>query len=226
MRFLLLLLLVTSPLGCSQGAFSNGNMRPDPSFSVDPPPPPPVMDADGGIITSGRSIYSGRRAIRVGDHLTVKIAQNTQADSTAGTNLNRNNETSVALQAMLGLETQLEGIGLTPGAMIGGTTKNNFNGDGTTNRTGALTGTLTVQVVEVQSNGNLVIGGRQAIKINNEIQVLSLRGTVDPRAISADNSIASTQIVDARIEFSGVGVVAGKQRPGWLARILDVVSPF
>ena len=117
-------------------------------------------------------------------------------------------------------------IGLTPAGLSGATAKNDFSGTGTTARQGSLTGTLTVQVVDVLPNGNLVIGGRQAVKINNEIQVLNLRGLVDPRAVADDNSVLSSQVADARIEFSGVGVVAGKQRPGWLARILDVIAPF
>jgi flagellar L-ring protein precursor FlgH len=219
-------LLVLGSAGCAHGAFSMGNMTPDPSFSVRPPAPADLITADGGIRTSGSSIYSGRRAVRIGDHLTVRIAHNTRADSNANTKLGRTSSAEVGLGAMLGLETQLEKIGLTPGASIAGDATATFDGNGGTTRTGALTGTLTVQVVDVLPNGHLVVGGRQALKINNEVQVLSLRGIVDPRAVDADNSVASSQIVDARVEFSGVGVVAGKQRPGWLARILDVITPF
>ena len=226
MNRLLLIILVLSPLGCAHGAFRMGNMTPDPSFSVKSPEPTAAVDADGGIRVSGRSIYSGRRAVKVGDHLTVRIAHSTTADSQANTNLTRQSSASLELKALLGLEGQLANIGLTPEALISGASTNDFGGTGTTNRTGALNGTLTVQVVGLEPNGHLVVGGRHALKINNEVQVLSLRGRVDPRAIAADNSVESTQIVDARVEFSGVGVVAGKQRPGWLSRILDVVTPF
>lgn len=226
MNRLLLIAILITPLGCAHGAYRMGNMTPDPSFSVKATSPAAAVDADGGIRVRGRSIYSGRRAVKVGDHLTVRIAHSTSADSQANTNLTRKSSASLEIKAMLGLEGQLANLGLKPEALIGAAGTNDFGGTGTTNRTGALNGTLTVQVVEVEPNGHLVVGGRQALKINNEVQVLSLRGRVDPRAIASDNSVASTQIVDARIEFSGVGVVAGKQRPGWLSRILDVVTPF
>jgi flagellar L-ring protein precursor FlgH len=78
----------------------------------------------------------------------------------------------------------------------------------------------------VLPNGHLVVAGRQAVKINNEVEILGLRGIVDPRSILANNTVLSTAIADARIEYGGTGVVAAKQRPGWLSRILDTVSPF
>jgi len=234
------LLALVPPLvlsGCVHGAYRMGNMTPDPSFAADPPVAASTVTENGGIRVSRNSIYAGRRAARIGDHLTVRIAHNTQADSTANTTAGRESDASLAITAFLGLQNQLPPslggvaqvpaeIGAEPSAQIAGKAGSSFTGNGTTNRRGMLEGTLTVQVVDVKPNGILVIGGRQAVKINNEIQVLNLRGEVDPRAVAPDNSIDSGQIVDARIEFSGVGVVAGKQRPGWLVRILDVISPL
>ncbi len=229
----LLVFALALPLaGCAHGAYRMGNMTADPSFTAEPVAPVSPVTENGGIRVSRNSIYAGRRAARVGDHLTVRIAHMTQADSTAGTALGKTSDAQLKIAAFFGLQNQLPeglgglGVGGEPTALIGGEASNNFTGDGSTNRRGSLQGTLTVQVVDVKPNGILVVGGRQAVKINNEIQVLNLRGDVDPRAVAPDNSIDSSQIVDARIEFSGVGVVAGKQRPGWLARILDVISPL
>ena len=226
MNRLLLALLALVLGGCAHASYRMGQMPTDPAYTPLVSEPAPAVNSDGGIVLTRGSIYSGRRAHRVGDHLTVRIAHSTQADSNANTTANKSSEAQIGVTAMLGLETQLADIGLTPAGLIGATAKNDFSGTGTTARQGSLTGTLTVQVVDVLPNGNLVIGGRQAVKINNEIQVLNLRGLVDPRAVADDNSVLSSQVADARIEFSGVGVVAGKQRPGWLARILDVIAPF
>jgi flagellar L-ring protein precursor FlgH len=126
----------------------------------------------------------------------------------------------------MGLEGAMANIGLTPAALIGATSTNDFDGSGGTKRSGELSGTVTAWVTDVLPNGLLVIGGRQAVKINNEVEVLALRGVVDPRAIDSSNTIASSSIADARVEYTGTGVVAGKQAPGWLTRALDVVWPF
>ena len=226
MTRLLPVLLCLAVAGCAHGGYRNGNFGIDPAYQTPLASPAPIVDSDGGIRVTANSLYSGRRAIDIGDLVTIQIAHSTAADSSANTKLSRKSEASIGISAMLGLEGALANIGLTPSALIAATGKNDFDGAGGTNRSGALSATLTARVVDVESNGILVIGGRQAMKINNEVQILTLRGRVDPRSIGADNTVSSTQIADARIEYSGMGVVASKQRPGWLSRILDLISPF
>ncbi len=225
-RDLLILVLAASLCGCATTGYRAGNFTADPAYERVLPTPPPMVDADGGIRVTEASLYSGRRAIEIGDLVTIRIAHSTAADSSADTKLGRKSDASIGIKAMLGLEGALAQIGLTPEALISASGSNNFEGTGGTARSGALTATLTARVVDVEGNGILVIGGRQAVKINNEVQILSLRGRVDPRSIDSDNSVSSSQIADARIEYSGMGVVASKQRPGWLSRILDLVTPF
>ena len=74
--------------------------------------------------------------------------------------------------------------------------------------------------------GNLVIQGYREIRVNNETQFLIVSGIVRPQDISPDNSVKSTFIANARIEYSGTGVISEKQQPGWLARGLDILWPF
>ena len=76
------------------------------------------------------------------------------------------------------------------------------------------------------SNGNLIIQGNREVRVNHENQIITLTGMVRPRDISADNVIMSTYIADARISYSGSGIVNDKQRPGWLVRLLDNIWPF
>ncbi len=225
-RHLLILGLAAALSGCATTGYQAGNFSADPAYDRMLPEPPPMVDSDGGIRVTESSLYSGRRAIEIGDLVTIEIAHSTTADSSANTNLARKTKTSVGIKALVGLETALASIGLTPEALIEATGENNFDGTGVTARSGDLKATLTARVVDVEPNGILVIGGRQAVKINNEIQILTLRGRVDPRSIDSDNSVSSSQIADARIEYSGMGVVASKQRPGWLSRILDLITPF
>jgi len=128
---------------------------------------------------------------------------------------------------LFGLKTQIaklpEGG---PSMSIGTTTKNDYTGTGGTDRAGKVSGTLTTRVVQVLGNGHLVVFGRQDVRINNETEVLAVTGIVDPRSIGTDNSVPSSAVADLRVEYAGMGVVAGKQRPGWFTRILDVVTPF
>lgn len=186
----------------------------------------PLLNENGGFVTGGGSLFAGRRAHRVGDLITIRLAHNVSADASADTTLSRQSDISAGLSAMVGLENALADIGLTPSALVGAQATNDFDGQGGTKRSGALSGTITAQVVQVLPNGHLQIGGRQAVKINNEVEVLALSGIVDPRSIDGNNVVSSSAIADARVEYTGMGVVAGKQRPGWLTRVLDVVAPF
>ncbi len=220
---------VLSLSGCVTAA-QNQPWRPDKLYEVDAIAENVSYDNNGGFVYSGSSLFSPRRARRVGDMVTVLVVQETTADSKARTSLKKKNESKAGIAALFGLETAVANLPNLPG---GGPTldldakaENTFDGSGGTNREGSLYGKITARVIQVLPNGHLVIAGRQAVKINNEVEVLGLRGIVDPRSILADNTILSTSIADARIEYGGTGVVSGKQRPGWLSRILDVISPF
>jgi flagellar L-ring protein precursor FlgH len=230
-NLLLIVLIVLTGLGLGLSgcvtAAQNQPWRPDKLYDIDTIAAPAAYDDNGGFVYSGSSLFSPRRARRVGDMVTVLVVQETAADSKAGTSLKKKNESKAGIKAMFGLETAVAKIpGGGPTLELDAGAENTFDGSGGTNRAGSLSGTITARVIQVLPNGHLVIAGRQAVKINNEVEVLGLRGVIDPRSILADNTVLSTLIADARIEYSGTGVVAGKQRPGWLSRILDVISPF
>jgi flagellar L-ring protein precursor FlgH len=101
-----------------------------------------------------------------------------------------------------------------------------FKGDGTTSRSGDLTAFITCRVTEVLPNGNLRIVGTREILVNHENQVIVLSGVIRPRDINDQNIIASRFIADAKIAYSGSGVIDDRQRPGWMANFLETVWPF
>ncbi|HDG98416.1 MAG TPA: flagellar basal body L-ring protein FlgH, partial [Desulfobacterales bacterium] len=103
---------------------------------------------------------------------------------------------------------------------------NSFDGSGSTSRDETMTASITARVVEVLPNGNLYIRGTRQIKVNNEVQYITLSGLIRPYDISPDNTVLSSYIADAKIEYTGKGAVSDKQRPGWLMRLLDYVWPF
>ncbi len=103
---------------------------------------------------------------------------------------------------------------------------NRFDGSGDTERNSRVTATISARVVDKTMDGNLVLRGYQEVRVNNETQFIIISGLVRPDDITSDNSVLSSRIADSRIEYSGRGVIADKQRQGWLSRTIDAVFPF
>jgi flagellar L-ring protein precursor FlgH len=89
-----------------------------------------------------------------------------------------------------------------------------------------LNATITARIINVLPNGNLMIEGRRNIKVNNEDQEIMLEGTIRPRDISPNNTVNSIYVADARISYSGRGIISDRQSPGWLMNIVDKLWPF
>src|SRR5207245_2200204 len=99
-------------------------------------------------------------------------------------------------------------------------TRNDFEGRGSTQRSGRVLGQLTVGVQQVLPNGDLQLAGTQELEINGERQMIRLEGRVRPQDVSDANTVLSTRVADARIAFVGDGVLAERQQPSWWHRLL------
>jgi flagellar L-ring protein precursor FlgH len=159
------------------------------------------------------------------------VVENISGSKKAGTSASRDSSYDVAIDNVLGNPlnfglTNLWGHGNTLSPTVKAAGKSDFTGDGETSQEGNLVGTITAKVVEVQPNGNLVIESRKEITLNNETQILVLRGIIRTDDVSFENTIPSTRVADAKLFFVGKGVLSEKQSPGWLARVLDRVWPF
>jgi flagellar L-ring protein precursor FlgH len=109
---------------------------------------------------------------------------------------------------------------------VKGSISSEFDGEGETTRSGTLSAFITCRVVDVMPNGNLKIVGTREVMVNHENQLIILSGVIRPRDITDDNIILSTFISDAKIAYSGSGIIDDRQRPGWLANLLNSVWPF
>lgn len=169
-----------------------------------------------------------RTAQGVGDLVTILILEETQASRSASTSLSRESEIQAGINAAFGLETRLAEVApnVNPTAGVGADSTSAFSGEGATSRSGSLKATVTARVVGVLNNGNLVVVGRQEVKVNHEVQILTIRGIIRPQDITIENTILSSYVADAQIEYSGAGVIAEKQNPGWGTRVVDKVWPF
>ncbi len=181
--------------------------------------------------TSRNSFFQDLRARNIGDTVTVTIKEKTSATKEATTSTSRVSSNDIALKKLLGLPLQLGmsdflGQGQPFSPEIASNYDSAFDGSGTTKRSGQFNASLTARVVEVLRNGNLVIEGKKDTILNNEHQYLVLSGIIRPEDLSVTNSIDSNLISDARIEYSGRGVISDEQNPGWMMRILDNVWPF
>lgn len=165
--------------------------------------------------------------MRVGDILTVRIVEEHSGSKSAGTSVNRDSTINHQVSGnTLGLPGVRLNSLLTQQLGVNATASNEFEGSGSTNRSDTLTGTISTMVTEVLPSGDLRIKGHREVTINNETQLMTLRGVVRRVDVDTRNMVLSTAIAEAQIEYSGLGVMSDVQRPGWLVRILDWVYPF
>ena len=183
-----------------------------------------------GLWSGGRRIWLFRdlRAREVGDVVTVNIVETANASKNATTKTKRDSSIDAGIQAFLGYENWLaeKNQRLKTEEMFKASMANEFDGSGTTTRKETMTAAISTRVVEVLPNDNLVIRGSRHVRVNNENQIIVLSGIVRPEDISPDNTVLSSFLADAKIEYFGKGVLSDKQRPGWLTRVLDAVWPF
>ena len=193
--------------------------------------PPPKTLGSLWQEENGRAyLYEDMRAMRVGDILTIKIVENHRGSKSADTSAERDSTIQHSLSG-----SAIGYIGI-PGIRLGGEARrglgidasasNKFGGKGATNREGTLTGTISVVVTEVLPNGDLRVEGRREVTVNSEKQLMTIAGIVRRVDVNTKNTVLSTAIADAKIVYSGLGVLDDVQRPGWLVRVLDWVSPF
>jgi len=192
--------------------------------------PKPVADYSNGSIwqASSGGLTEDLKARRRGDTLTIVITETASASKEAKTDTSRGSTVNAGIPNFMGLEK----VGLLKNnigdlsKLINASVDSSYKGSGSTSRAENLKATMTARVIDVLPNGNMLIEGRRNIKVNNEDQEIILEGTVRPRDIGADNVVNSIYIADARISYSGRGIISDRQSPGWLMNIVDKLWPF
>jgi len=176
-------------------------------------------------------LFGDAKASKVGDIVTISIAESSTASQEATTSTSKDASQDMSVSNIFGLGSDL-GISdflgskrpFNPRLQTGN--KNAFKGAGSTSRKANLITTMTALIKQVLPSGNFRIEGKRLVQVNNETQTLLLTGIIRPEDIGYQNTISSTLIADAKIYYSGRGVIAEKQRVGWGTRILDYIWPF
>ncbi|NLY41272.1 MAG: flagellar basal body L-ring protein FlgH [Desulfovibrionales bacterium] len=226
-RAIYTLILALGLAGCTASS-----RPPMPPAIVMPPPqekidavhnPGSLYDPDGANL-----LFADARARRVGDVLLVKVVETTLAKNKASTTADKDNSFELGAESFLGKDhlPLISGAKVGPNAMVSAGSKSKFSGDGETKRESSLMTTVAARVTKVLGGGLLEIVGARETRVNGETQIVLVQGVARDRDIDADNTIQSTSLAEARIELYGEGVLADKQKPGWLGRLLDNVWPF
>ncbi|MCX8031328.1 MAG: flagellar basal body L-ring protein FlgH [Thermodesulfovibrionales bacterium] len=204
-----------------------------------PEPPPKYISQEerfqsptvNSLWVERASLFEDTRARRLNDLVTIRVMETIAGSGKADTTATRKSELDASVDTIFGLPNDLNfknlfGKGNTFSPSVKGNMQNEFQGTGETIREGRLVGTITAKVVEIMPNGNLLIEARKEITINNEKQILILRGMIRPEDVTVDNTVLSSKVADSKIYFVGDGVLQEKQSPGWLARFIDRFWPF
>ena len=214
-------------------ALSGCNSMPvrDPAFAATLPPPiPQPAQNDGAIYQPGydMQLFQDIKAHRVGDLITIRLAEATNASKKAATDTKRQNDTTVDNPTILGTKPE---FALPGGLPLTGTStaslqtnlssQNDFTGAGDSSQSNTLTGDITVTVAQVLPNGYLMVRGEKRIQLNQGNEYVKISGIVRPADIASDNSVLSTQVADATIVYSGDGQLADANHQGWLARFFN-----
>ncbi|MFM8700364.1 MAG: flagellar basal body L-ring protein FlgH [Hyphomicrobiales bacterium] len=176
-----------------------------------------------------RAFFKDQRAQQVGDILTVKVNLKDSAKIDNETQRSRSNTESLSTPRLLGFETVIPTIlpGNTSVAPLLQTNSSTANqGRGTVDRSETLATTVAAVVTQLLPNGNLVIEGRQEVRVNFEVRELIVGGIVRPEDIEADNTITSTKIAEARIAYGGRGQITDVQQARYGQQVLDIILPF
>jgi flagellar L-ring protein precursor FlgH len=203
-----------------------GATQPVLSSVREPLPEPPTANSLWRV--GARTFFNDQRAGRVGDILTVDISISDSAKTQNTSNAGLTSNNAIGIPNLFGLESTLGKVlpGLTPSKLLTTTNTNSSTGTGGVNRAEQISLTMAAVVTQVLPNGNLVIQGSQEVKTNDEVRQLTVAGIVRPEDISSSNTIQSSQIAEARINYGGRGDISAVQKTPIGTSLLQRFWPF
>ena len=192
------------------------------------PKPEVVSYAPNSLWRNGsRAFFKDQRARQVGDLLTVTVSISDKANIANETQRSRTNKEDSGITDFVGSKTLgATGKNILPGRILTADGTSSSDGKGTIQRSESLTTSVAAVVTQVLPNGNLVVEGKQEIRVNYEIRELIVAGIVRPEDIQSDNTIDSTKIAQARISYGGRGQITDVQQPRYGKQVMDILLPF
>ncbi|RJF85749.1 flagellar basal body L-ring protein FlgH [Sphingomonas cavernae] len=179
--------------------------------------------------TGAGAFLRDQRASRIGDIVTIRINISDRAVVGNSTTRSRTGSESAGIASLFGLESQLDKVlpgNPDPANLVDTSSDSQSAGAGNTSRSEQINMTVAALVTDVLPNGNLLIRGRQEVRVNFELRELIVSGVVRPEDIARDNSIRHSQIAEARISYGGRGQLTDAQQARWGQQIYDALFPF
>lgn len=194
-----------------------------------PAPKPMSYQANSLWRTGSRAFFKDQRAQQVGDLLTVRVRITDKAAIDNTTERKRTNAEGVDVEGFFGQEDRVNKIfakGATGKGLVDLGSNSQSKGEGSVKRSEQLVTDIAAVVTQVLPNGNLVIEGKQEVRVNFEVRELIVAGVVRPEDIEAGNQIDSTKIAQQRIAYGGRGQISDVQQPRYGQQVLDILLPF
>jgi flagellar L-ring protein precursor FlgH len=192
-----------------------------------PTPQPATFNPNSLWRSGSRAFFNDQRAHQVGDILTVTVNITDKANFENETQRSRTSKEDSGVTDFIGSKTiKNPATAILPGRILTADGSSSSDGKGSVNRQEALQTNVAAVVTQVLPNGNLVVEGKQEIRVNFEIRELIVAGIVRPEDIQSDNTIDSSKIAQARIAYGGRGQITDVQQPRYGQQVLDVVLPF
>jgi flagellar L-ring protein precursor FlgH len=175
---------------------------------------------NGSIFQQGRSVrlFEDSKAFRIGDILSITLAESTNASKSAATNTTKDSEIDTSAAAILGAIPTFKGDPFMTNTLEA---ERDFTGSGDSAQSNSLTGEIAVTVADILPNGTLVVRGEKIIGLNQGSEYIRLSGLVRPQDVSSNNVVQSSKLANARIFYGGGGAIAESNTKGWLSRIFD-----
>jgi flagellar L-ring protein precursor FlgH len=194
------------------------------------PPVEEVQKENNSLWASNRqTFFKDQRANQVGDILTVMIDIDDEAELDNETERTRSANENAGIDNLLGVESQLTKIlpeGVTGPDLVDLGTSSASRGSGSTEREEQVSMKLAATVTQILPNGNMLIQGRQEVRVNFEKRILELAGIIRPEDILTDNTISYDKIAEARISYGGEGQITDMQQPRYGQQVYDILFPF
>jgi flagellar L-ring protein precursor FlgH len=229
---MMVVLFLTGFWGCLSGSVKNTSGLVMPEGASPQPSLQPefasVRPQEGSLwLNKTASLFEDSKAAHMGDTVIVDIIETSTSSMDVNTDASRKTGMNIGVPKIniMGKTTDF-GAALGDTSLISTDFSNTFEGEATSDRSAQVTASIAARITEVLPNGNLSLFGRRAMKVNNEVQFITVAGVIRPQDISAANRVKSTSLADSRIEYYGKGALADKQRPGWGTRIIDNLWPW
>ncbi len=194
-----------------------------------PNPSDPPLQNNSLWRQGSRTFLRDQRAASVGDLVTVLVSIQDEADMENSTKRNRDNSESMGIPNLLGLESsfgRLFPAGFDPSKAVSASSASDVTGAGTLKRSEQINLRVAATVSQVLPNGNLVVVGRQQVRVNQELRDLQVGGIIRPQDIGSDNTVRHDRLAEARIAYGGRGTISDVQRPRYGQELMDIILPF